>query len=70
MTKRVGRLSATDVTAAAQLYQTVFSQAPWFEAHALPDVNQYISRLLTMNTNRCYAIWEAKQLIGGGLRLF
>ncbi|WP_229049431.1 hypothetical protein [Leuconostoc lactis] len=67
MTKRVGRLTAVDITAAAQLYQTVFSQAPWFETHALSDVSQYISRLLAMNTNRCYAIWEAKQLIGVAL---
>lgn len=39
MTKRVGRLTAVDITAAAQLYQTVFSQAPWFETHALSDVS-------------------------------
>ncbi len=36
-------------------------------SHALPDVSQYISRLLAMNTNRCYAIWGAKELIGVAL---
>ncbi|WP_455646909.1 hypothetical protein [Leuconostoc sp.] len=44
MTKRVGRLSATDITAAAQLYQTVYSQATWIETNTLHDVSQYISR--------------------------
>nr|MWN20662.1 hypothetical protein [Leuconostoc lactis] len=58
---------ALTLVSTTELYQTVFSQAPWFETHALPDVSQYISRLLAMNTNRCYAIWEAKQLIGVAL---
>lgn len=67
MTKQVVRLTAADITAAAQLYQTVFAQAPWLETHALPDVTQYITRLLAMNTNRCYALWQGKQLIGVAL---
>lgn len=60
-------LTTDDIAQATTLYIDVFSKAPWCEQNDYDDIFRYITRLLQMNTNRCYVYKKSDHIIAMAL---
>lgn len=65
----ISKISQTDISKCAEIYQSAYGQEPWNEKYSLDDLSTYIADYLGSNTKCAYSLLAEGNIVGIALGL-